>query len=71
MRRAHRDLSVKKYVVRRLDRDDMEFDTSQQAVEYLVAHPGYANLFHDGQLAMTKGTPPHPVERTSMDPDGF
>ncbi len=47
-----------KYIIRQQDKADREFDTGQQAVEYLVANPGYAKLFCNEVLIMTKGIPP-------------
>lgn len=48
-----------KYIIRQPDRADREFTTGREAVEYLVSNPGYAKLFHENELLMTKGIPPH------------
>jgi hypothetical protein len=49
----------KKYLVVRPGRTPAEFDDSKQAIEHLVAHPGYAKVYApDGSLLFTKGTPP-------------
>jgi hypothetical protein len=52
-----------KYIIRQPDRADREFTTSQEAVEHLVSNSGFAKLFVDGQLVMTKGIPPESHER--------
>jgi hypothetical protein len=57
-----------KYIIRQQDKADREFDTGQQAVEYLVANPGHAKLFHNGELLMTKGIP---SEAQGHDPQLF
>lgn len=51
-----------KYIIRQPEKADREFETSTKAVEYLVANPGYAKLFHGDELIMTKGIPPHHSE---------
>lgn len=48
-----------KYIVRQVSKEDIEFDTGREAVEYLVANSGYSKLYHGDELVMTKGIPPH------------
>jgi hypothetical protein len=52
-----------KYIIRQAGRADREFDTSRDAVEHLVSHPGFAKLFCDGELVMMKGIPPQVEDR--------
>ncbi len=47
------------YIVRQPGKADREFGTGIQAVQYLVDNPGYAKLFREEELLMTKGIPPH------------
>lgn len=56
-----------KYIIRQPDKADREFDTSLQAVEYLVSNPGFAKLFHGEELIMTKGISPYFHEQEGRD----
>lgn len=47
------------YIVRQPGKADREFSSSKGAVEYLVANPGAATLFADGELVMSRGFWPH------------
>lgn len=52
----HQSSPPKKYIVRQHGSEDREFESSQAAVEHLVANPGVAKLFAGEELIMTKGT---------------
>ena len=56
-----------KYIIRQPDKADREFDTSAQAVEYLVSNPGYAKLYRGDELVMTKGISPFYHEQDHRD----
>jgi hypothetical protein len=51
-------VTPKKYIVRQPGRDDVEFDLTRDAVEHLINNPGYAQLYYDDELVMTKGFEP-------------
>lgn len=55
-----------KYTIKRPEEPDREFSTSQEALEYLLDNPGYAQLYHHDELLMTKGIPPDPADHDSQ-----
>ena len=57
-----------KYTIKRPDESDREFSTSQEAVEFLLENPGYAQLYHCDELLMSKGIPPNQADH---DPQFF
>ncbi len=51
--------SLKKYTVIQPGKTVREFEKGEDAVKHLVEHHGWAKLYApDGNLLMTKGTPP-------------
>lgn len=47
-----------KYSVREPGKEERVFTTSRDAIEHLVSHPGYAQLYANEELVMTKGISP-------------
>jgi hypothetical protein len=58
---------VSKYIIRQPDKADREFGTSQEALAYFVRNPGFAKLYHEGELLMTKGFSPFRHEHDQSD----
>jgi hypothetical protein len=46
------------YTIRQPGKADRTFSTSDEALQYLLGHPGFAKMFgKDGELMLTRGTP--------------
>lgn len=48
----------RRYLIRQPGKDDQEFSSVHQVVKHLVDNPGFAAVYADGQVLMTKGMPP-------------
>jgi hypothetical protein len=56
------DSTSQKYAVVHPGHGIREFETSEEAVKYLVSHPGYKRLYGpDGNLIMTIGKSPSSI----------
>lgn len=50
-------MDTTKYIVRQPGKADREFNNSREAVQQMLKDPGYAEVFADNELVMSKGFP--------------